>query len=194
MKIIFLDIDGVLNCELYYKETPPELRRETYPLSEMCKERISWLNELCKNTGAKIVISSTWRIGRELEELQNLFIQVGATFEIIGKTPHMRDRGCVRGNEIHRWILDNSEKIIGLPYYDFKDYAIIDDDSDMLLWQQKHFFQTDNYSGLTPNIVYNIGRFFGQPIFQNMLNAEQKTQGSDTTDDDSNSKDGNKKL
>ena len=33
------------------------------------------------------------------------------------------------------------------------------DDSDMLLNQKEHFFQTDNYSGLTPTICYKIKRF-----------------------------------
>jgi hypothetical protein len=28
------------------------------------------------------------------------------------------------------------------------------------VWQREHFFQTDNYSGLTPNICYKIQRFF----------------------------------
>ena len=42
------------------------------------------------------------------------------------------------------------------------NYVIIDDDSDMLLWQANHFFQTDSYSGLTPNICYRIKRYFNE--------------------------------
>ena len=41
----------------------------------------------------------------------------------------------------------------------------VDDDGDMLLWQQHNFFQTDNYSGLTPNICYKIKRFFTHKTF-----------------------------
>jgi hypothetical protein len=48
----------------------------------------------------------------------------------------------------------------GCNYFDFHKYAIIDDDSDMLLNQRFNFFQTDNYSGLTPNTCYKIKRFF----------------------------------
>jgi hypothetical protein len=35
----------------------------------------------------------------------------------------------------------------------------------MLLWQQHNFFQTDNYSGLTPTTTYKIKRFFTQKTF-----------------------------
>ena len=57
-----------------------------------------------------------------------------------------------RGNEIDIW-LKNSER------YKDTDYVIFDDDSDMLLWQQKHFFKTDNYSGLTPTTCYKAKRY-----------------------------------
>ena len=56
-------------------------------------------------------------------------------------------------------------KWFGIHYYDFYRFAIIDDDSDMLLNQQFNFFQTDNYSGLTPNICYRIKRFFIHKTF-----------------------------
>jgi hypothetical protein len=160
MRIIFLDIDGVLNCELFYKNWPTG----TYIESQICKERISWLNDLCKDVGAKVVISSTWRMGRTVEELKEVFVGVGATFEIIDKTPVFKDGGHCRGNEIYEWIKRN-QQFTELPHYDYKDYVIIDDDSDMLLGQREHFFQVDNYSGLTPTTCYKIARFFGQPTF-----------------------------
>ena len=50
----------------------------------------------------------------------------------------------------------------GCHYYDFYNYVIIDDDSDMLLNQQEHFFNTDYYSGLTHNTCYRIKRFFNK--------------------------------
>jgi len=53
----------------------------------------------------------------------------------------------------------------GVNYYDFYKYAIIDDDSDMLLNQEQNFFQTDNYSGLTPNTCYKIKRFATHKTF-----------------------------
>jgi hypothetical protein len=175
--IIFLDIDGVLNCELFYrsqqyldykKDLELEKKGEkitiNYENGQICRERIHWLNTLCEETETVVVISSSWRLGRTLEELQKLFKVVGATFKIIGKTDRT---GYERGTEIAKWLRDNVvvESEWECNYYDFYRYAIIDDDSDMLLNQQMHFFQTDTYSGLTPNTCYKIKRFFTHKTF-----------------------------
>ena len=168
--IIFLDIDGVFNCQLWYKEhfkeakkrlkkavKSKEIERLEYYKSQICPERIGWFNVLCEETNSKVVISSTWRMGKTVQELQEILNHCGATFEIIGKTDHT---GYERGTEIAKWLRDNIKpETYGKHYYDFYNYAIIDDDSDMLLNQKEHFFQTDNYSGLTPTTCYKIKRF-----------------------------------
>lgn len=178
--IIFLDIDGVLNCQLHYesmqfrdyKEAKKVLRKSVkaqkierldFYKSQICLERVKWLNGLCKETDAKIVVSSTWRMGKTVEELQEIFNYCGGTFEVISKTGHT---GYERGTEISKWLQENiTEENYGCMYFDFYRYAIIDDDSDMLLNQQMHFFQTDGYSGLTPNTCYKIKRFFLHKTF-----------------------------
>lgn len=172
--LIFLDIDGVFNCQLFYqsqqfadyKEAKKQLGKDVkaeriarldYYASQICKERIGWFNELCKDIDAEVIISSTWRQGKTVEELQEIMDYCGGTFKIIDKTPYT---GYERGTEISKWLHDNIElEIHGVNYYDFHKYAIIDDDSDMLLNQKFNFFQTDNYSGLTPNTCYKIKRF-----------------------------------
>lgn len=178
--IIFLDIDGVLNCELHYKslqfndykEAKKALRKSVkaqkierldYYKSQICLDRIQLLNSLCVETDSKIVVSSTWRSGKSIQELQDIFNYCGATFEVIDKTPHCESR--VRGVEIQKWLHDNVHKFFDVNYYDFYRYAIIDDDSDMLLNQASHFFQTDNYWGLTPNTCYKIRNFFLHKTF-----------------------------
>lgn len=172
--LIFLDIDGVLNCQLFYKsnqfndykEAKKQLRKDVksqmidkldYYSRQICKERIKWLSELCKDVNAKVVVSSTWRSGKTVEELQEIFDYCGGTFKVIGKTPHT---GYERGTEISKWLKENIKlETHGCHYFDFHTYAIIDDDSDMLLNQRFNFFQTDSYSGLTPNTCYKIKRF-----------------------------------
>ena len=155
--IIFLDIDGVLNCQVFYEmealRTGNAIRRGGH---DMCKERISWLNDLCNETGAKVVISSSWRIGRSVEELREIFESFGSTFSIIDKTGSSANRGT----EIYQWLDKNTMTLFGVHNYDYYNYAIIDDDSDMLLLQQENFFHVDNYAGLTPNTCYKIKRFF----------------------------------
>ena len=63
MKVIFLDIDGVLNHENFYEtrfntEIYPN-GFGTYPLCEFCPESVGNVNKILKETGAKIVISSS---------------------------------------------------------------------------------------------------------------------------------------
>ena len=186
--VIFLDVDGVLNCQLFYTEYFAHLERfDGIPLykvvkkylrklvkkkemtdmeyykSQMCSKRMSWLNELCAETNSAIVLSASMRSGHTVEKLQEIFNMCGATFTIIDKTGYCDCR--IHGVEINKWLQDNSEKWFGAPYYDFYRFAIIDDDSDMLLWQQDHFFQTDNFNGLTPTTCYKIKRYFTHKTF-----------------------------
>jgi len=166
MNIIFLDIDGVLNCELFFRDrlakdekldaTPRT--REQYEAEQICPDRIQLLNGLCERTNAKVVVSSTWRLGRTIPELQAIFDRCGGTFTVIGTTG--RERCSTRGWEIKEWIQRNSKDVMGIDSHKFYTYVIIDDDSDMLLNQARHFFHTDAYAGLTPNTCYRIERFF----------------------------------
>ena len=177
--IIFLDIDGVLNCQLMYeeqlkreesykdyKEVKKELRwkvkhneigRLVFYSSQIDSKRIEWLNDLCIKTDSQIVISSTWRKGKSVDELQEIFDFCGATFIVLDKTG---DCLCgTRGCEISNWKGKNWQKYFGLESHSLANYVIIDDDNDMLLSQQANFFQTDPYSGLTPNTCYKIELF-----------------------------------
>jgi hypothetical protein len=153
MKIIFLDVDGVLNYSRMDKddhiETPSGL------LSKRC---VGLFNEITNRTGAKIVVSSTWRLDG-ISVFDSLKAG-GVTGEFIGLTGR-GCRCCLRGNEIRQWISDNKD-IIGCQSYDFDSYVIIDDDSDMLLWQQNNFFNTDHFVGLTEKTVYKVCRFLGE--------------------------------
>jgi len=180
LNIIFLDVDGVFNCQLHYetkqfmdyRDAKKKLRKSVkakliekldYYKSQICSDRIKMMNQLCKDTNSKVVISSTWRSGKTIEELQEMFNYCGATFEIISKTGH--DGSRVRGVEIKQWLDANCMELFGIHSFDFYRYAIIDDDNDMLIGQQDHFFQTDSYSGLTPTTCYNIKRFFTHKTF-----------------------------
>lgn len=60
MKVIFLDIDGVLNT--YY--TKEEVAGYTF----VEDAKVALLQELIQRTGAKVVFSSTWREGWEVQE------------------------------------------------------------------------------------------------------------------------------
>lgn len=134
-------------------------------LDEECVTR---LNELCKSTEAKVVISSTWRLGRTADELQKILNDGGFTGEVIGKTEDLRygEAGdCIlRGNEILHWI-KNHEDLVGkqVGYWEYKRYVIFDDDSDMLYWQKDNYIHVDPYCGLTPHNVFTAKKILGMP-------------------------------
>lgn len=126
MKAIFLDIDGVLNvlCE----------GRDEYGCL-FHQHLVDSLAMIVGETGAKIVISSTWRLSGlpimiEMWEKRNL------PGEVAGITPcFMREYGTTlcRGKEIDAYLEEHPE---------IESYVIIDDDSDMEEHQMPRFVKT----------------------------------------------------
>ncbi len=155
MKLIFLDIDGVFNSKIWMDS--PQFTKIDYPYNLFDPSTVSLFNEIIEQTGAKVIITSTWRLKYSLDSLKSIFKHVGINCEILDYTPDLK-RGTdyvLRGNEILKWCKSNRE-ILGVKYIDFKDYAIIDDNSDMLYWQASNFFQTDPQCGLSPDLTRRI--------------------------------------
>lgn len=133
-KIIFLDIDGVLNV---IGQGRDEFGQTWHP---HFMDNLRWIIE---QTGAKIVISSTWRMSG-LSEMQRMWRHRNLAGEVVGITPHVvevsEETGIEylddvdRGHEIQQYIKD----------HDVKTYCIIDDDNDMLPSQQLNFVRTAN--------------------------------------------------
>ena len=155
MKIIFLDIDGVLNHDLHYEEKSQDDRFDEVglPLCNISNSSVLLLNKLTDDTGAKIVLSSSWRYGKTINELKGIFRKAGITGELIGKTPALEIKqdwrySVPRGLEIRVW-LNNYSGTDG-----HLSYVILDDEDDMLLYQKDVFLQVDGYCGLTPMICW----------------------------------------
>ena len=164
MKLIFLDIDGVLNYQLFwdekkrcdrYNELPKDVPSE---VRGICEASVKLLNDLIEKTGAKVVVSSSWRIGRTPQELQKILDYKGFKGEVIDKTPILNFKtknysySVPRGCEIKAW-MEMNKGILGDKISKVK-YVILDDDSDMLYWQRNNYLWVDGYIGLTPNIIY----------------------------------------
>lgn len=140
MKVIFLDIDGVLNNEehivkihgLLGKEQYLDLLRETGELPFDYRS-CELLQEFIKTTNAEVILSSTWRLNPEAPNI----IKRYAGIEIKDITPRLKG---IRGEEIQKY-LDNHKEIT--------NYVILDDDSDMLESQKEHFVKVNNKVGLT---------------------------------------------
>jgi hypothetical protein len=152
-KYLFLDIDGVLAV--------PDEKVKEWVLN---KERQIILGKILTETGAEIVLSSSWR-ENTLEGTRKYMTSEGFLFSdlIVGITIrayHYIDRShkihlsIPRGVEIQQWIDTNvhsdqgknfDRKTVGVDY----TYCILDDDRDMLLHQGKYFVNTDSTEGLT---------------------------------------------
>ncbi len=142
MRIIFLDIDGVLNSRRYDAERSAEQ-------GNIDETRLALLKRLVDATEAKLVLISSWRkhwdrdtalcdeIGLELNEL---FARYGLT--IMDKTPALMDYD--RPWEVRRWLSEHGDQV--------ESYVIFDD----IPWgwgelEERHV-RTD----------YNVGRGLGE--------------------------------
>lgn len=163
MKIIFLDFDGVLNNEAYYvKRHSADFKGYgEYPICEFDFKCVQVLNHIIEKTGAKVVVSSSWRLGKSVDVLQKLLNDVGFKGEVIDKTSSFRSEEILRGNEILSWIKNNKE-IIGQDYHEYENYVILDDDSDMLYWQKDNFLQVDRFVGLTMHVAFKAIRILNR--------------------------------
>lgn len=107
-KILFLDIDGVLNSETLYDRGGDSL----YALDHVAIARVK---AAVTATGAEIVLSSTWRLlPQAIDTLR------AAGLVIADVTPSLRTNH--RGEEIHAWLQAHSGEVA--------QFAILDDDAD----------------------------------------------------------------
>ena len=155
-KIIFLDIDGVLNPSAYYVMLQNMWKASKGQIKAWDKYGFLFFDQNCEalktivdKTGAKLVICSTWRWAGILH-LRKMWKARNLAGEIIDITPtedKLIASGYVkvgepvcRGKEIQYWIDEN--RFTG-------NYIIIDDTKDMLRKQQKYFISPNSLYGLT---------------------------------------------
>jgi len=107
LRVIFLDVDGVLACSRSilcdYDDKDPtllfDIKGKMFPLE---RSRLENLSLLIAKTGAKVVLTTTWRLKSEMREfLMTAFQEYGIASEVIGNTPQ-RSEG--RGFEILEWL------------------------------------------------------------------------------------------
>ncbi len=136
MKVIFLDIDGVL-------VTYETIKRRDKS-RHFCEKSVSQLNRIIAETSAKIVLSSSWRIGADFKKLNNHFFENGIVSPIIDSTPSILDKNengiylaVERSVEIKEWLSKHLE---------VTNYVVIDDDWDARI--EDHFVKTSMDTGL----------------------------------------------
>lgn len=147
MKIVFLDFDGVITT-----------LKSNWTLD---KKKMELVKCICDETGAKIVISSSWRrytLADTIEELTTNQTKTGhepflMPEYIVDVTARMYafkhgtreiHYGLDRGVEIDRWLWEHPE---------VTNYVILDDDGDMLLSQKNNFIKTHALRGISKRDV-----------------------------------------
>ena len=130
MKIIFMDVDGVLNT----------LEGTVNP------KLVAIFRNILTNIDAKVVLSSSWK---NYEASRNIIKM--SVCDFIDCTPQVliegRDSTQRRGMEIQAWIDKHP---------DVEKYAIIDDTGWILEHQLPNFFKTLGSIGLTQEIAEKV--------------------------------------
>ena len=127
LKLIFLDVDGVLSSG---------------GLGGLCSTRLDLLADIVKKTGAELVLSSLWRHPHCREQRMGLQQELAKRgMELFGMTPLL---GQKRGMEIGSY-LSSAERRHEV------SFVILDDDpnDDIGVDLHPHLIKCDGYQGLT---------------------------------------------
>lgn len=149
MKVIFLDVDGVLNSEHIFKKEHRRYKRtnEVRIDKDLDKRFVRNLKWLVKKTGAKIVLSSSWRgavKANKNHHLNKMFERYG--LEIYDYTPKIN---IERGIEIQEWLNH---------HMDVTNIVILDDEDDMCHLKE-YLVQTK----FRPSFETNNGKYIYLP-------------------------------
>lgn len=144
MKVLFLDIDGVVNCV-----TTAQRHRGVIgidPYMALIVDRI------IQATGCDVVLSSTWRLWeesrKEVERQVCKFIDVTKSMPLQGGSETHE-----RGKEIAEWLSRHPE---------VERYAILDDSTDFIPGQP--LFKTMWSTGLTQEIANEVIAHLNTPL------------------------------
>lgn len=123
MKLIFLDIDGVLNSQDHAKLMHSKGLRGSQTYAQLDPVCVKALNRICEKAGAVCVLSSTWRISWSLPGMLEHLQKFGFTGQLVDRTSNTnKERGfeiamCLGHFHRHGPVVES--------------FVILDDDSDM---------------------------------------------------------------
>lgn len=169
MKILFLDIDGVLNSDVYmasdeYFTACKDAGIKDHRSYEVVTKAhhlhidpaaVKILNDLIAKSGVKVVLSSTWRIRYSLEEMNEMLKSRGATFEVTDKTPAKMSYRQRQG-DIREYLEDLKDEEGIIP----EAFVILDDMQEFPNYKA-NFVYTPEKTGLTQEHVDQALKILG---------------------------------
>jgi hypothetical protein len=159
MKVIFLDIDGVLNCST--------TENTLYGYDFVDEDKLVRLKRIIDQTGAVVVLTSTWRIGwyhsddGHITEAADMFVELERELlkygiELMDKTPMFRGGMSVRGQEIKRWIENQDEEI--------ESFVILEDWESLWPYNEDNIVWVDETVGLSEADAERAVKILGKKI------------------------------
>jgi hypothetical protein len=168
MKIIFLDVDGVLNSGRSFIAFAKNSRAAEYAddpywfkITKATIDPVSvgLLNRVLEDFDAHFVLSSTHRMYFEdgpdkLQKIKGYMNHIGVLGDrCIGYTPRFN---AIRGEEIQHWIEENKD------LYTIENMIILDDSSDFLQEQMEFHVHCKGGHGITEENYRQMTRLFGR--------------------------------
>jgi CheY-like chemotaxis protein len=146
MKVLFLDVDGVLNSGDWYRSARPQPSGIEIALLDLDPAAVARLLTVLELTGAEVVLSSTWRL---VPQYITMLRESGIPVD--GMTPRMD--GAARCREIAEWLGAHPE---------VQTYAIIDDDADAWASGSEKFVRTTWEHGMLDTHAAQLVKILGE--------------------------------
>lgn len=160
MKVVFLDIDGVLRREI---ARPGVDGATAYKFSGFDPVCVGHLNAICRRTGASVVVSSSWKRNATAETLAAVLLAAGFLGNVCGRTPDLPGEvehpGSMRGYEIAVWL--GRSVALGARV---ESFVMLDDGAHTsgLAWLAAQLVQTTSTGGLQPEHVERAVALLGE--------------------------------
>lgn len=133
MKVLFLDVDGILNSRAFLIAQAGERKilniTDFDPRSHLDPVRIARLNEIVRRAGCEVVVSSSWRHPYDKATLLGYLRERGYGGDILDYTPSLP--GHERHVEIKRWLARR--------HVAPSAFVVLDDDRDAGVGLENHF-------------------------------------------------------
>jgi len=145
LKILFLDVDGVLN-------NPSTLWDDAH--CGIDNEMLKYLKFIVLRTGCKIVLSTTWRLSDDAKTVLLHTLKTRADLNtddlVIGQTPSLKKRGGHRTHEIAEYLRANAYRFNVVSWCAVDDLSLHKYDDFSAQFLRGHFVRTDKRIGMTP--------------------------------------------